>query len=419
MPVRKELFTKSALEKLSSPEQLDVLMRVTDPKGWIALVAVGFLLFAAVIWGIFGRIPTTVDGQGILIRGGAVLDIESGTAGRVTEFKVESGDLVKVGQVIATIGQGGQAMKVGNLEEHLQELEQQHVQQTAAERSNAQTALQALNEERENRKEAAKDLDAQVDSLMEKVANQETLLSKGLATKTSVISTRSALFAAQEKVSQNQIRLTQIIGEEGTIRKDLQERFATRQRQIDDIKRELTEMRSQLESSSQVLSPYEGRVLQRMVDRGELVTPQTRLVSLETLTEPLDAVLFIPARDGKKVQPGMEVQISPSTVRREEYGVMIGKVKSVSTFPTTPDAMQRILRNAALAQELAGGGAPLEVTAELLSDPNTQSGYKWSSPMGPPIGVYSGTLASASIVVDRKRPIGYVIPLVKETLGGQ
>lgn len=156
-----------------------------------------------------------------------------------------------------------------------------------------------------------------------------------------------------------------------------------------------------------------------MVDRGELVTPQTRLLSLETLAEPLDAVLFIPAGDGKKVQPGMEVQISPSTVRKEEYGVMIGRVKSVSTFPTTPDAMQRILRNAALAEELAGGGAPLEVTAELLSDSNTRSGYKWSSPMGPPIGVFSGTLASASIVVDRKRPIGYVIPLVKGALGGQ
>ncbi len=419
MPVRKELFTKSALERLSSPEQLDVLMRVTDPKGWVALAAVGFLLFAAVIWGIFGRIPKTVDGQGILIRGGAVLDIESGTAGRVTEFLVESGDLVELGQVIATIGQGGQAMKIGNMEERLRELEQQQVQQTAAERSNAQIALQALNEERESRKAAARDLDAQVSSLIEKVANQETLFSKGLATKTSVLSTRGALFAAQEKVSQNQIRLTQIISDEGRIRKDLQEQFAARQRLIDNLKRELTEMRSQLASSSQVLSPYAGRVLQRMVDRGELVTPQTRLVSLETLTEPLDAVLFIPAGDGKKVQPGMEVQISPSTVRREEYGVMIGRVKSVSTFPTTPDAMQRILRNAVLAEELAGGAAPLEVTAELLSDPNTRSGYKWSSPMGPPIGVFSGTLASASIVVDRKRPIGYVIPLVKGALGGQ
>jgi len=35
-----QLLRKSSIEKLSSPEQLDMMMRVTSPMGWIALTAV-------------------------------------------------------------------------------------------------------------------------------------------------------------------------------------------------------------------------------------------------------------------------------------------------------------------------------------------------------------------------------------------
>jgi hypothetical protein len=35
----KPLFRQAALERLSSPEQLDQLVRVTHPLGWLALLA--------------------------------------------------------------------------------------------------------------------------------------------------------------------------------------------------------------------------------------------------------------------------------------------------------------------------------------------------------------------------------------------
>ena len=35
------LFRKVSLDRLSSPEQLDQLLRVTDPKSWLGLFAVG------------------------------------------------------------------------------------------------------------------------------------------------------------------------------------------------------------------------------------------------------------------------------------------------------------------------------------------------------------------------------------------
>jgi len=71
--------------------------------------------------------------------------------------------------------------------------------------------------------------------------------------------------------------------------------------------------------------------------------------------------------------------------------------------------MQRVLRNDQLVKELSQRGSPIEVTADLLPDSSTRSGFKWSSPQGPPIGIFSGTLCTANIVVDRKRPVeGYL-----------
>lgn len=61
------LFRKKALEKLQSPEQLNQLLTVTSPQGWLALVMLGILLLAVALWGILGTIQASVSGSGVLI----------------------------------------------------------------------------------------------------------------------------------------------------------------------------------------------------------------------------------------------------------------------------------------------------------------------------------------------------------------
>ncbi|MEM8933678.1 MAG: NHLP bacteriocin system secretion protein, partial [Acidobacteriota bacterium] len=78
-----KIFRKVALERLSSPEQLDQLMQVTSPKGWIALVAISFLLALSILWGIVGSVPTTADGGGILLRRGGVSELVANGSGQV------------------------------------------------------------------------------------------------------------------------------------------------------------------------------------------------------------------------------------------------------------------------------------------------------------------------------------------------
>lgn len=63
------MFRKVALDRLSSPEELDQLPRVTSPRSWLALLALGILLAVALAWSGFATIPITVTGRGVLAPG--------------------------------------------------------------------------------------------------------------------------------------------------------------------------------------------------------------------------------------------------------------------------------------------------------------------------------------------------------------
>jgi hypothetical protein len=58
--MQEKLFRKAALEKLSSPEELDQLMQITSPRGWLVLVALLLLVGAVVVVGVFGVMPVQV-----------------------------------------------------------------------------------------------------------------------------------------------------------------------------------------------------------------------------------------------------------------------------------------------------------------------------------------------------------------------
>jgi hypothetical protein len=109
MSEQEGIFRKEALEKLSSPEQLDHLMHVTRARGWLALAAVIGLSIAGALWGLFGRIPIDAAGQGILLKPGGIRQVVALEPGQVMAVKVRPGSRVHRGEAVATIRTGGGA----------------------------------------------------------------------------------------------------------------------------------------------------------------------------------------------------------------------------------------------------------------------------------------------------------------------
>ncbi|HUS16491.1 MAG TPA: hypothetical protein VM536_15950 [Chloroflexia bacterium] len=89
-----QLFRKTSLDRLSSPEQLDELMHVTSPRAWMALAAFGGLLAAALIWSLVAVIPTTVPGRGVL----APVSGQAGALQAVLFVSIEDSKKIRAGQ---------------------------------------------------------------------------------------------------------------------------------------------------------------------------------------------------------------------------------------------------------------------------------------------------------------------------------
>jgi len=218
-------------------------------------------------------------------------------------------------------------------------------------------------------------------------------------------------------VASDDLQISQAHARESSSENSVQERNTNRRLSKDDIRRQLSESESELAMSGSIVSIYSGRVIELMAGQGDLVQAGTPVVSLEDLNASLRAVIFIPAGDGKKVVPGMEIRISPATVKREEYGALVGTVQTVSDFPSTAEGVNRTLRNTELDATLTGNGSVIELFANLIPDRNTFSGYRWSSSKGPPLHVASGTLATAEVVVGSEHPISIIIPYLKKKTG--
>jgi len=295
--MRQGLFRQAALERLSSPERLDELMEVTTPRSWLALLGIGAVLVAALVWAVYGSVPTLLKAQGVLIREGSLQSVDAPVAGELRELLVNAGDDVVREQLVARIYQA-----------------------------------------------------------------------------------------------------------------------------VDD-------------RTVVVTSPYAGRVMDVRVTRGNLVGAGTALLSLEQPGRSLEAVLYLPPIDGTKLLPGMEVQLSPASVKREEHGLLLGRVSAVSAFPATISGMKRVLGSEELAKALSDKAPPIEVHVELVRNPTTTSGYQWTStlstlasgfvgllpdplvavlpgwatPQGPPLTLASGTICTADVITEQQAPIYLVL----------
>lgn len=63
------IFRQKSLQKISSPEQMNDYIRVSNPAVWMILAAVVVLLAGVCVWGVFGRLDTAVETGGICADG--------------------------------------------------------------------------------------------------------------------------------------------------------------------------------------------------------------------------------------------------------------------------------------------------------------------------------------------------------------
>lgn len=414
------VFRKVSLDRLSSPEQLDQVMQVTRPGGWVALAAAAMLLLAAAAWGVAGTLTDRVTGQGILIKSGGVLEVVATAGGRVTDVSISAGDTVAEGQVIAWLAQPALLDRLQQARAVHEAARREHDQLVRFTARDGVLQRETQRQQRTSLTQSVAAAQESLDALRERLVAQEELVRQGLITRPTLLSTRQQYDGVREKVRMAQADLAQLDARVLAVANQHGETVQASGRRLAESETAVAQLAREFERASQITSPYTGRVLEVMTEQGKLVAAGEPVISLDRTgqaVKELMAVVYVPSVHGKMVRPGMEIQIAPSTVRQEEYGMMLGRVTFVSNFPATPRGMMRVLKNDQLVTQLSGNGAPYEVHAELVVDGSTASRYRWSSSGGPPTLIQSGTLAAGLVTVSAQRPIAKVVPLLRRWTG--
>ena len=311
--MKKNIYREITLKKLSSPEQLDQLIRLTSPKAWLAMVAIWLIILVFIIWSFVGSIPAKLEGTGILLNNAGVYSLNSESQGQITDVRFENGDMVKKGDIIARVDQPYLVEEINSLLDNLNSME--------------------------------------VDN---------------------------------EEYSKDYVQL----------------------------KAQIAQLQEELLYRSRITSPISGRIIDINIHKGSIIDQGYKVATLDeySSTVRLEAVIYVSAQQGGKIKPGMEAQIIPSIVNKEEYGYMVGRVVSVSDYPATSQAMLATLGSEELVAMLMGEGVPVQVKIDLTPNDQTVSGYKWSSYSGPPIVIPSGTLVQGAVIISREKPVTKIIP---------
>lgn len=309
-------FSKEALDKMRSPEQLNTALAITTPISWMGLIAVFVLMISVVIWSIYGSFTVKAEGMGLIMDAQGVIKISSLTNGILDELYVTPGAQVTKGERIAHINEARETASV-NMAQHGPEL-------------------------------------------------------------------------------------------------------ATNRRDVTNKVYEFASRRYQQETMEYVKAAADGQIDEITVAEGAVVSAGTMVCTMrvDAKSNNLTGVLYIPVEKGKRVQPGMKIQLAPNGVDVSETGHLLATVRSVSTYPVSMQAAAKKLGNDNLAQMIfqSEQGAVMEINFELIQDENSSSGYLWTSQIGSHKKITPGSFCKGSIIIERKPPIEKVFHKLSQWL---
>ena len=80
-----QIFRKKSVDRMSSPEQLNDYIKVTNPGVWMALAAIVILLIGVCVWGVFGKLETKLPVAAVSQDGQTVLYVKEDNIASVRE----------------------------------------------------------------------------------------------------------------------------------------------------------------------------------------------------------------------------------------------------------------------------------------------------------------------------------------------
>ena len=404
-------------EHRGAAEHLDRVMYVTTPRAWMALVAMMVMLSAVVAWAIFGQISTYVRADGIILsRGGMLVEASSSVDGRLVRIHSAIGDPVSEGELVAEIHVPEIVERHRSAVAHAEDLERSLGEREAAAAAENAISDQNLALHRARLDELERAGRALVETLDARLQWDRALLAQGVVDRETVESGEQALMAARQNLFDALRQREAMDADDLQRRNGLLIRLEEARAEFRAARRSAEELAAAMQSW-RVLAPVGGRVTEVRAQLGDTLTAGQAVLGIETGGDGLDVLFYASVAEGKRIEPGMRVLVSPANVSREEHGSMIGTVESLSDFPVSLEGIESVIRDRDLARVFFHGGPAYAGRVALQTDPGNPTGFAWTSPQVEDIRVTPGTLAGVEIEVRRQPPAALVAPWIKGASG--
>ncbi len=477
--IKPQLFRQQALDQTASPEQLDLPIQIIQPKRWLSLVALGLLVMTGSAWSVFGKIPITVTGKGVLTYPSQIKNIQSPGTGRIARvLDLKVGDKVTKGQTLATLDQSELKQQLELARNKLSQLQSQDQSANAAQSQRGsleQTTIakqrQAIQQDLQTVQSLTPDLHARgLDAIqqermllqerLEKLRQQATeyaqiwdrlnaLASEGAYPQNDLVKEKQEyLVKPQTDILEVQSQLKQLDAKETTAQqehlrnvnqvnelqaqlRELDSKTAStaeqdlaattsRRKEIQETKDAIAQLGLQLQQNTQIVSEYDGYIRELNLSPGQRIEAGTEIgvVAANQPNAQLEGIAFLPVEEGKKldeamVKRGVKVQITPTIVKREEYGGIWGDVTKVSQASITQAGAVHLVGNPSILPTLMEEGKAYIVVSTRLEQGSEPGKYRWTSSKGPNQQITDGTTTTVNITIEERAPISYVIPLLK------
>ena len=403
-------FRERALARLSTSERLDRTLTVSAPKEWLALVFLGAMTAAIVSWAVLGEVSVFVQAPGILLgRGGVIVDAVSTGDGALTSVLPRVGDRVESGALIAVIVD----LEVVELHSTAVALVEENARALEALRAarDAEDAVRGANVARQRRRYEAMEESARqaLAIAREFVDANRRFVAEGLVTRIDLERSQGTYDAAQRDLFAILRELDDLEYDEMRRRNEQKAEIADKEASLQAATRAVSELEARL-ATHEILAPVSGRVAEIKAGVGAVLGAGAPVLSIQPASETLEALIYVPPADGKRITAGMDVLVSPLGTRREEHGSIRGRIAEIAAFPASIGGMVAALQSTELADAFSADGPPYAGRVALDADPMTASGLEWTSPQGAELTVSSGTLVDVEIKIESRAPITLVAP---------
>lgn len=419
-----------------STEWSPILQDVLDqpPSNLPSRLILAGLLFSSIFaaWTWFGRIQEVSHAQGRLIPQGEVYKVQPVVQGEIAQVAVEEGELIQSGQVIAVLDDRLAEAEIDRLKQSLgtyriqlnetQGLIERTQLELNTRRAIAQAQLQAQEMaihqtaiKATMNREILEQFETRTTAYESRLARLQPLAETGAVAQEFIFEAEQALQEQYMTATRNQGELQHAIAEIQRLQAEMAQHKAQgqqseleAQQHLQQLHIEITQLQAKIVETETLLkaaatkleqmylyAPVSGVVTSlAMRNMGEIAQPGQTIAEIAPSHAPLVLSATLPNREAGFVHKGMPVQIKFDAFPYQEYGIVTGKVVSIS-----PDVKM---------DETLGAVYRVEISLEQDKIHHTEQ----------TISFKAGQTASAEIVTRQRRVADVLLDPIKKLQEG-